>query len=771
MNFLFKNLKIKISLYCRMIRHLLILLLLPLCIFAQDGSNASHYANSEYYLVDSLNLNDLSKEDSLVIEYSLKKYHSTEIDTVKVQSLDTICNYLNNSVWEKYQFFQYELIKFFLLENKAEKTNKALYFSLAGALNNIAYIKNNNNELNEALKYYRESIEIREKFGFKYELANSYVNISGIYSSQGNISLAMEHYLKALRIKEDLKDLKGVGLILSDIGVLYSEQGDAQSSLDFYLKSLKIRDSIQDLRGLMQCNSNIGMVYKDLKKYNLALDYMFTSLDIAQKINDKVLIAAAYNNLGSIYGVQDSFLLAKEYYFKCLEIVKQFNYKKGLANAYNNIANIAFEENLIDGEKGALLNAKKSLEISQDLGFPLEIKNASLLLFKIYEQKGNTKQALKMHKLFVQMKDSLTSEETIKSTVRQQSRFEYEKQKALDDAENEKQLDAERHATEKQAIFTYTAIAGAILILFFLIFIYNRLQITRKQNKIIEQQKIVLSETNEELNQTNEEIAAQRDEIESQKNKIEEVHKEIKDSINYAKRIQEAILPPLNQINKYFPQSFVLYHPKDVVAGDFYWQENVGERVYIGAADCTGHGVPGAMVSVVCSNALNKTVLEDGIIEVGEILDRTREIVIDKLAKNIDIKDGMDISLASFDFERMKLDWAGANNPLYLLREGHIQIIKGDREPIGFTENPTPFTINTFDIQKGDAIYLFTDGYADQFGGSGGKKLGYKKFREKLIEISTLAMDDQKKKLYNYFMDWKAEEEQVDDVCVIGIKV
>ena len=309
-------------------------------------------------------------------------------------------------------------------------------------------------------------------------------------------------------------------------------------------------------------------------------------------------------------------------------------------------------------------------------------------------------------------------------------------------------------------------------------------------------------------------LVVQQNKIYNQKIKIESAHTEIKDSINYAKRIQEAILPPLSQIKETLPQSFVLYQPKDVVAGDFYWMEATssvsskggetsplgrsGGTIYIAAADCTGHGVPGAMVSVVCSAALTKAVLEDGIRDVGNILDRTREIVIDKLAKSSEMKDGMDISLACVDFDKMKLEWAGANNPLYFLRrsEGNtgteskeientsfradaggvesefsIEITKGDREPIGFTDQPTPFTKHEFELQKGDTIYLFTDGYADQFGGPEGRKIGYKRFREKLLEVSNLEMEKQKVALEQYFEEWKEREEQVDDVCVIGIKI
>lgn len=286
--------------------------------------------------------------------------------------------------------------------------------------------------------------------------------------------------------------------------------------------------------------------------------------------------------------------------------------------------------------------------------------------------------------------------------------------------------------------------------------------------------------------------------LEDQKQQIESNHKEIQDSITYAKRIQTAILPSDALFKKHFPNSFIMYLPKDIVAGDFYWMTEMDGKVFLAAADCTGHGVPGAMVSVVCHGALNRSVREYGLRKPCEILDKTRQLVIDTFEQNEEnVKDGMDISLACFDFNNMKLEWAGANNPLYILRhselkrseseesgklensdssipqndEFSIEITKGDREPIGYTENPTPFTTHQFGLQKGDTVYLFTDGYADQFGGLEGKKIGYKLFRDKLVELSTLEMDQQKIELESFFTSWKGDEEQVDDVCVIGIPV
>ncbi len=283
--------------------------------------------------------------------------------------------------------------------------------------------------------------------------------------------------------------------------------------------------------------------------------------------------------------------------------------------------------------------------------------------------------------------------------------------------------------------------------------------------------------------------------------KIKEQYHEIQDSINYAKRIQSAILPPLKSISDALPNSFVLYQPKDVVAGDFYWFEKTTPNpppmegakgvvsigggagvVLIAAADCTGHGVPGAMVSVICNNSLNRSFREYQLTQPNEILDKTRDIVISEFEKSEEeMKDGMDISLAVLSPNQndlthpypYNLTWSGANNPLWIIRKGASEIveIKGDKQPIGKHSSPKPFTTHTIQLNEGDTFYLFTDGFADQFGGPKGKKMMYKAFKDLLISIQNKPLLDQKEFLHQSLLNWRGSLEQVDDVCIIGIRI
>ncbi len=285
-----------------------------------------------------------------------------------------------------------------------------------------------------------------------------------------------------------------------------------------------------------------------------------------------------------------------------------------------------------------------------------------------------------------------------------------------------------------------------------------------------EKEKLILNQ-NEMLEL---QVAQRTAEVISQKEVIEIKNKEILDSITYAKRIQEAILPPEKFVKSLLAESFVLYIPKDIVAGDFYWIETVHDKILVAAADCTGHGVSGALMSMLGVSLLNQIVNEKGTTQPAEILNKLHTAVITALKQSQnDTHDGMDIALCSFDFKNKEVTFAGANRPLWILRNNERIVIAPDKMPIGGLqiENRQPYASNTIAVQKNDFVYLFTDGYADQFGGEHNKKLMTKNFNEMLISIEDKTMDEQKSFLKSYFDTWKGSNEQVDDVLVLGIKV
>jgi len=298
-----------------------------------------------------------------------------------------------------------------------------------------------------------------------------------------------------------------------------------------------------------------------------------------------------------------------------------------------------------------------------------------------------------------------------------------------------------------------------------------------RESSLKTQQKVLESKVAEatgEIRNQKEQVEKQKEIAEKRKEEAEQKNRQILDSIEYAKRIQSAILPTPQVVKEYLRNSFILYLPKDIVAGDFYWMESVDDTIFLAACDCTGHGVPGAMVSVVCYNALNRSLHEHGLREPGELLTKTAELVSENFDKSEDeLGDGMEASLCAFQPAKGSLRWAGANLGLWIYRKESQQMeeIRGDKQRIGRSEERKPFQTQNLSIVEGDVLYLFTDGYADQFGGARARKLTKAKFKELLLQIAEMPMEDQKKALLNFHNQYRGGEKQVDDICVIGVKV
>ncbi|MGB0881760.1 MAG: SpoIIE family protein phosphatase, partial [Vicingaceae bacterium] len=494
--------------------------------------------------------------------------------------------------------------------------------------------------------------------------------------------------------------------------------------------------------------NNIGYTYFKKKNIQKALEHYNESITIRKKLNDKRGIATCYNNIASAHEHQLDNDKAMEFYLKSNQLYSELGSKLGVSTSSVNIGRVLLASNkLQEAKKHVLLG----LELARKAGSTRNIQGASELLSRIYQQEGKGMKALEMYKLYVLMRDSIDNIQSQKALIQQNAKYQYQREKAKDDAEHEKVMAVKQAEKEKQTIVSYAIGFGLLLALIFAVFVFNRLKVTRKQKTVIETQ-----------------------------------NNEIVDSITYAKRIQEAILSSTVIFENLFPESFIYYQPKDIIAGDFYWietasvnEENTNEDlIFFAAADCTGHGVPGAMVSVVCSNALNSAIREFKLTDPGLILSKASNIVVNQFNKSTtasisNIRDGMDIALCVLNKKTNVLHFAGANNPLWLLRKGSdvIEEIKATRQAVGKIENPKPFKTNTIKMQSGDQIYLFSDGFADQFGGEKGKKMMKRRFKELLITNSGESMKSQETKLSNYFTSWKSELDQIDDVCVMGIKI
>jgi len=597
--------------------------------------------------------------------------------------------------------------------------------------------------------------------------ANALNNIGYVFDNRGRISKALEYYLKGLKIREAIDDKSGIAESLNNVGALYKIQGNNEKALGYYSRCLDLWKKTGNDNGVALVLSNIGKIYSDKSNWNKAIEYHTQSLKIYETTGDKKGIADLYNKIGLIYSNLKRLDKALEYYNKSLKIRKEIGDKEGVAISLYFIAKAEFDENRIsNAEKTAM----KSFNLSKELGFPARIKGAADLLYKINIKQNDWESAFKMYMLYIQMRDSISNEEIRKEALKGQLQYEYEKKESEVKAEQDRKAVLVAAERKRQLLFLWLVAAVALAVAIIAGVIYRSLRVTRKQKQVIETQKT---------------------EVEKQKHLIEGKQKEILDSIRYAKYLQDAILPPQTLVTRYLSDFFILYKPKDIVAGDFYWIEVLGDSqpiIFIAAADCTGHGVPGAMVSVVCSNALNRAVKEFGITEPSKILDKVRELVIETFEKSESkIKDGMDISLIALNMKTYELQFSGANNPLYVIKKfendgislesqvdkisDQLIEIKGDRMPVAIFVKMNDFTNHKIQLQKGDCIYLKSDGYEDQFGGLENKKFMTKHLKKLLLDNSQKPMTVQKENIETALSDWIGQAEQIDDIMVIGIKI
>ncbi|MEQ1734680.1 MAG: SpoIIE family protein phosphatase, partial [Bacteroidia bacterium] len=454
------------------------------------------------------------------------------------------------------------------------------------------------------------------------------------------------------------------------------------------------------------------------------------------------------------------------YYKQSLSLQQQIGNNRNQASILTNISDLYYNSK---NNFKALYYAQQAFILSKELGFPNEISKSTLILYKIHKAMGNSTAALNNYEVYITMRDSISNEANRKATYRSQISYEFDKKETVYKA-------AQQVAQAKQAQQRIVLIAVLLVLLGGAVFAY----LLYKRYKLTQQQKNT--------------IALKEAETQAQKHIIEEKHKEITDSINYAERIQRALLASKALLTQHLPQHFVYFNPKDVVSGDFYWGTPLSNNTFaLVVADSTGHGVPGAIMSMLNIASLEKAIAQ-GIKNPSLILEKTRQFIIEKLKHDGSAeggKDGMDATLLVFDFENNVLRCACANNPVWIVRastplslqdggslsgvEAHqheLIEIKPDKMPVGkHDKDTTSFTQHEVQLQASDVVYTFTDGYADQFGGEKGKKFMSKQLREVLLSIAHLPMAEQRNILGTTFTTWKGTHEQVDDVCVMGIRI
>lgn len=653
---------------------------------------------------------------------------------------------------------------------------------------NASYHMNN---YDDALRYFSLSLDVREKTGDRQGIVAAFNRIGNTYQLKGDYDKALMHYKKALDISSKEQLPKETARSLTNIGSIYQLYGNYTEAIDFYLQAMGRYEEIKDIEGMAWSYLNIARLFKRMAEYPKALDYITKSLtayeDIAKKTGVNTGITLCIKEKGLIYRQMGDYDKALEYSLKVYELNKKANNEYGVANSLSHLGQIYYEkgdysqglqkltEAIMLKEKlndqvelatiyryignayikkqdihTALRYLHKSMEKGIEQNLKDEIKESYQSLSAAYAIAGDYKKSLNFYMQYSLLKDSLN----INEITRMEMQYDFNKKQKQIEFEQRAKEEQQKARLQRQKIITRTFIISFILVLAFAFLIYKNYQAKK--------------EANLQLSLQNEEIRNQRDKIMQQK-------KMITDSIQYAQRIQKAILPQENFLNHILPEYFIVFIPRDIVSGDFYWVSKKDDKIIALVADCTGHGVPGAFMSMLGIASLNEIVNKMNITRPDEILNQLRTNIIEALHQTDQgsvSKDGMDIALVSLDTKNNRLEFAGAHNPLLLYRNSELVEIKGNKMPIGIhVVTSEQFTLHDIPTQKGDTLYLFSDGYIDQFGGEKKNKYKLKNFKTLLASIQPCPMNKQKEIIEKTFYEWKGSNNQIDDILVMGIRL
>jgi serine phosphatase RsbU (regulator of sigma subunit) len=540
-------------------------------------------------------------------------------------------------------------------------------------------------------------------------------------------------------------------------GNVYQSMENYNKAIIDYEKAYAIAKEAKDYSNEASCLNNLANVYGTLGKNDTvygkgkndtAIKYLEEAGIIYRKSNDKYNYGKVLNNIGTVYEDLAKFGKAEEYFLMAIEVRKPIGDNRGLAITFANLGELMNHngdpDKAIDYLSRAAGYAKKSGATDIELTIYEYISDA-------YINKADYQKALEFTKMQAELKDSLFDDNLSQGIAEMQAKFGVEKAEA----------DARAVEKEKKLIAWASTIVGILLVVF-VFFLWNR-AVTRKR-------------VNTKLNQQKEEIEKKNSALHEANVEIESKNKDITDSIQYARRIQEAILPEVEFTATFKDSAFVVYRPKDIVSGDFYWMAQTADHLLFAAVDCTGHGVPGAFVSIVCSNLLSQSVKEHGLTRPDEILNDVNIRLSETLRQRQDesrVRDGMDIALCCIHKKTMHLTFAGAFNPAWIIRDNVLTELLPDKFPVGLFEEEElrKFSYKEFQLIKGDRIYVFSDGYSDQFGGPLGKKYKRSIFQQFVKNIQSKPINQHGKMLLEEHLRWRGANEQIDDILVLGVEV
>ncbi|MGZ3866558.1 MAG: tetratricopeptide repeat protein [Bacteroidia bacterium] len=638
----------------------------------------------------------------------------------------------------------------------AEKEKPGTYYYAVAieALAEAYYFKLDKTNRDSCIKI---SIDVFSRIKDSCGLCDAKLKNAGYLKFDGDMETSLKKYIEVNKESAKAKCFSTEAWSDHNIGEIYIDLNKFKEALEYALLSFQKMKKLNHYRGMSQTSSNVGLIYDITGNPDSALHYYAISIESAKKEHLEDVMANTYSNMGVVYFYKGDYENAIKQYKLALELNNKLDYDESKGNNLLNLGEV------YEAKKEYTLAEKYMLEGLAILGKTKNMlyrKEAYRMIGQLYSEMGKYDKAYGYHLKFSEISDSLYNQNSTKAVAEMQVKFDTEKKQQEIEIQNAK-LDSQKAQLKEEQFQRLALYLGLGLLVVLGAFIYNRLTVTRKQKA---------------------EVEIQKKEVEKQKYIIEEHQKEIVDSINYAKRIQVALLAHEELLNNNLPAHFVLFKPKDIVSGDFYWATHTHSKentdlFYLAVCDSTGHGVPGAFMSLLNIGFLSEAIKEKDIFKPHEVLNYVRNRLISSIGQD-NQKDGMDAILIKIDEnelrshkEILKVEYAAANNEPILIRDNKIIELPKDKMPVGKGEKTDSFTLHQLELRKGDCLYLYTDGYADQFGGEKGKKFKYKQLNELLLANHTLPPDQQREILVSTFEKWKGNLEQVDDVCIIGIKI
>lgn len=661
------------------------------------------------FVLISLSASSMSDFDKLMKQVSEKYYteSSEDIDKMLDEAYKLAVN--NNSYEQKLTVIK-EKIKFY----------------------------NYKNDFDAGYSYFEKGLELAQNFGNKKDVAEIYISFGPSYREIGLYDKAIDLYMKAENI---LKDEKGCEeqkyTLFLNLSSVFLYKGDYKKSIEYVEYSLNIAQDLKDNAKMYNSYFFKANVMLEMDELDSAVVNYQKCISILDKSNNKSDYAEVLNNLGLVYQKKENYKKAEEYFLSSYEIAKEINYflleayiENELGDLYRIMGDFQKSEKFF----------KLSLEKEKEADYIVLTQSLYDNVHMLYKESGDYKQSLFFFEKYHSITDSLNKVNNDKNIMEVETKFRTkEKENEINLLNKENELKHSQIVKRNWIITMSLVLIGLVLVLMILAF-------KSRKNQIL---------ANKELSKKNDEIAHQKEEI--------------TDSINYARIIQNSIFGKEDKIKEMYSDSAIFHRPKDIVSGDFFWMHKNNDKFIFTVADCTGHGVPGAMVSMIGNNALNESVKVHGMTSTSDILNHLSNYVNKAFSDN-ETKNGMDIALCSIDLKTQELEYSGAFNPLFVFKSnGEVVEIKADKKYIG--QEDSVYSSTKIQLEPGDCIYVMSDGYCDQFGGQNGKKFKISRFKEMAKANVNKSAEEQKQIIAKEFDLWKGSSEQVDDICVAIIKI